>query len=194
MRVVIGKHVYLCGALYSSVLKPACRLVKDIYNNNNIIRSTHVHCTLARSQSPFFLGFGHGPILVQINMQHRQAQPYGICTRIIYLTQKIYICYHLPNNQIPYSKCEEQWLRKDLNIYKVVQSMRYSLTIKNTRLFNSKVAKILSKPFKSITLKKKVKRHLKILHDNSTVCFSPSDFILQKTGLSMPLISTLSIS
>ena len=31
--------------------------------------------------------FGQGPILVQINLQHSQAQPYGICTRVIYLTQ-----------------------------------------------------------------------------------------------------------
>ena len=26
-----------------------------------------------------FFRFGHGPILVQINLQHSQAQPYGIC-------------------------------------------------------------------------------------------------------------------
>ena len=35
----------------------------------------------------FFMRFVQGPILVQINLQHSQAQPYGICTRIIYLTQ-----------------------------------------------------------------------------------------------------------
>ena len=35
---------------------------------------------------PFFMRFGHGPILVQINLQQSQAQPYGICTRVIYLT------------------------------------------------------------------------------------------------------------
>ena len=34
----------------------------------------------------FFMRFGHGPILVQINLQHSQAQPYGICIRVIYLT------------------------------------------------------------------------------------------------------------
>ena len=39
---------------------------------------------------PFSLRFGLGPILVQINMQHSQAQPYGICTRVIYLTQFTY--------------------------------------------------------------------------------------------------------
>ena len=31
--------------------------------------------------------FGHGPILVQIKLQHSQVQPYIICTCIIYLTQ-----------------------------------------------------------------------------------------------------------
>ena len=40
---------------------------------------------------PLFLRFGHGPILVQIYLQHSQAQPYGICTCVIYLTQFI-IC------------------------------------------------------------------------------------------------------
>ena len=40
-----------------------------------------------RADLPFFMRFGHGPILVQINLQHIQAQPYGICTRVIYLTQ-----------------------------------------------------------------------------------------------------------
>jgi hypothetical protein len=34
---------------------------------------------------PFFLRFSHGPILVQINLQHSQAQPYCIYTRVIYL-------------------------------------------------------------------------------------------------------------
>ena len=40
---------------------------------------------------PFLLRFDHGPILVQINMQRSQAQPYGICTRVIYLTQTHYM-------------------------------------------------------------------------------------------------------
>ena len=57
-----------------------------------IIRSRHVYCTWPRRQSLFFLRFGHGPILVQINLQHSQAQPYGICTRVIYLTQTHYMC------------------------------------------------------------------------------------------------------
>ena len=33
----------------------------------------------------FLLRFGHGPILIQINLQNSQAQPYGICTGFIYL-------------------------------------------------------------------------------------------------------------
>ena len=43
-----------------------------------------------------FLRFGHGPILVQINKQHSQAQLYGIRTRVIYLTQThyVYVEYH----------------------------------------------------------------------------------------------------
>ena len=40
---------------------------------------------------PFFIHFGHGPVLVQINLQHSQAQPYGICIRVIYLTQTHYL-------------------------------------------------------------------------------------------------------
>ena len=36
---------------------------------------------------PFFLRFSHDPILVEINPQHSQVQPYGsICFRVIYLT------------------------------------------------------------------------------------------------------------
>ena len=51
-----------------------------------LIRSTNVHCTLSRSRSPFLLCFGHGPILVHINLQHSQANP-KVCTRVIYLNQ-----------------------------------------------------------------------------------------------------------
>ena len=44
---------------------------------------------------PFFLRFGHGQILVQINLQHSKAQPYAVGTRIIYLTQThLYIEHH----------------------------------------------------------------------------------------------------
>ena len=45
----------------------------------------------SRSRYPFLLRFGHGAILVQINLQHSQAQPCSICTRVIYLT-KTSIC------------------------------------------------------------------------------------------------------
>ena len=39
-------------------------------------------------RSPFLFAFvGHGPILLQINLQQSQAQPYGICTRVISLTE-----------------------------------------------------------------------------------------------------------
>ena len=31
------------------------------------------------SRSLFLLRFGNGLILVQINLQHSQAQPYGVC-------------------------------------------------------------------------------------------------------------------
>ena len=50
-----------------------------------IIKTTHVR----GSRSPFQLRFGagHGPILVQTNLQHSQAQPYVTCTRVISLTQ-----------------------------------------------------------------------------------------------------------
>ena len=45
----------------------------------------------------FFMRFGHGPILVQINSQ---AQPYGICTRVIYLTQTHLYAEHLTEKQL----------------------------------------------------------------------------------------------
>ena len=41
-----------------------------------------------------FLRLGHGLILVQINLYHSQAQPYGICNRVINLTQThLYVDY-----------------------------------------------------------------------------------------------------
>ena len=54
---------------------------------------------------PFFMRFGHGPILVQINLQHSQAQPYGICTRVIYLTQT-HLCveHHTEKQLVPFLK------------------------------------------------------------------------------------------
>ena len=54
---------------------------------------------------PFFMRFGHGPILVQINLQHSQAQPYVICTRVIYLTQThLYVEHHKEKQLVPFFK------------------------------------------------------------------------------------------
>ena len=54
---------------------------------------------------PFFLRFGHGPILVHINLQHSQAQPYGICTRVIYLTQThLYEEHHTEKQLVTFLK------------------------------------------------------------------------------------------
>ena len=55
---------------------------------------------------PFFLRFEHGPILVQINLQHSQAQPYGICNRVIYLTQThhIYVGHHTEKQLVQFLK------------------------------------------------------------------------------------------
>ena len=54
---------------------------------------------------PFFMRFGHCPILVQINLQHSQAQPYGICTRVIYLTQThLYSEHHTEKQLVPFLK------------------------------------------------------------------------------------------
>jgi hypothetical protein len=53
----------------------------------------------------FFMRFGHGPILVQINLQHSQAQPYGICTRVIYLTQThLSVEHHTEKQLVPFLK------------------------------------------------------------------------------------------
>ena len=52
---------------------------------------------------PFFMRLPHGPILVQINLQHRQAQPYGICTSVIYLTQNhFYMEHHTEKQLVPF--------------------------------------------------------------------------------------------
>ena len=50
---------------------------------------------------PFFMRFGHGPILVQINLKHSKAQPYGICTRVIYQTH-LYV--HTEKQLVPFLK------------------------------------------------------------------------------------------
>ena len=49
---------------------------------------------------PFFLRFGNGPILEQINLLHSQTQPYVICTRVIYLTQTYFYVEHHTEKQL----------------------------------------------------------------------------------------------
>ena len=44
--------------------------------------------------SPFQLRFGHGPILVHMNLHHSQEQPYDVCIRIIPLTQTLHLEHH----------------------------------------------------------------------------------------------------
>ena len=39
----------------------------------------------------FQLRFGQGPIMVQLILQYSQAQPYDICTRVISLSQTLYV-------------------------------------------------------------------------------------------------------
>ena len=54
---------------------------------------------------PLFLCLGHGSICVQINLQHSQAQLYGIYTRAIYLTQThLYFEHHTENQLVPFLK------------------------------------------------------------------------------------------
>ena len=56
---------------------------------------------------PFFMRFGHGPILVQINLQLSQAQPYGISTCVIYLTQiHLYVEHHTEQQLVPLKSLE----------------------------------------------------------------------------------------
>ena len=53
--------------------------------------STHVRQAWSTNDrqawSPFQLRFSHGPILVHMNLQYSKAQPYDVCTRIIFLTR-----------------------------------------------------------------------------------------------------------
>ena len=54
---------------------------------------------------PIFLRFGHDPILVQMNLQHSQTQPCGICTRVIYLTQShLYVDHHTETQLVSFLK------------------------------------------------------------------------------------------
>ena len=54
------------------------------------------------------LCLGLGSILLQINLEHSQAQPYGICTRVIYLTQThLYVEHHTEKQLVPFLKSLE---------------------------------------------------------------------------------------
>ena len=48
---------------------------------------------------PLFLCFDNGLILVQINLEHSQAQPYNICTRVIYISQAHFNVEHQTEKQ-----------------------------------------------------------------------------------------------
>ena len=73
-------------------------------NNNNKVDTCTLYSVHGRG-AYFFLRFGHGSILVQIIMQHSQAQPYAICTRVIYLTQThLYVEYHTEKQLVPFLK------------------------------------------------------------------------------------------
>ena len=66
-----------------------------------IIRSTHVvQCAWSRSRSSFVLRFGHGPILVQINLQYSQAQLYGCALAL----------FHIHNKRMYYTEVIPCWL------------------------------------------------------------------------------------
>ena len=56
------------------------------HNNNNNYVDTYVYTVHNRGADLHFFCV-LATVLVQINLQHNQAQPYGICTRVIYLTQ-----------------------------------------------------------------------------------------------------------
>ena len=61
------------------------RFISSLDNNLTVFY------TWSRSRSPFQMCFGYGPIFVLLNLQHSQAQPYGICTCIISITQSLYV-------------------------------------------------------------------------------------------------------
>ena len=71
-----------------------------------MIKSTHVHCTYTLhgrgTDLPFF---AFCQILEKINLQLSQAQPYGICTRVIYLSQTpLYVEHHTEQQLVPFLK------------------------------------------------------------------------------------------
>ena len=58
-------------------------------------------------EEPISLSFAFRPrsILVQINLLHSLAQPYGTCTRVIYLTQTLlYVEHHTGKQLVPFLK------------------------------------------------------------------------------------------
>ena len=55
---------------------------------------------------PFFMRFGHGPILVPINLQHSHAQPYDIHIYYRYLPNlnSLYVEHHTEKPLVPFLK------------------------------------------------------------------------------------------
>ena len=54
---------------------------------------------------PLLFAFRPRPILVQINLQNSQAQPYGVCIRVIYLTQTyLYVEHHTEKQLVLFLK------------------------------------------------------------------------------------------
>ena len=57
--------------------------------------STHGRQTWSRSWSPFQLFFGHGPLLVQMNLHHSQALPYEVWTLFFFhYLNSLYVEHH----------------------------------------------------------------------------------------------------
>ena len=73
-----------------------------LYNiNNNQIDTFTLY--MVKEPISFSYAFGHGSLLVQINLQHSQAQPYGLCTRFIYQTQThLYVEHHTENQLVTF--------------------------------------------------------------------------------------------
>ena len=87
------------SAIVQRLLSPTFRNHFIINNNDNQVYI----CNWQRSRSPFLLCIGNCTILVQINLQHSQVQPYVICTRVIYLTQThLYADHHTEKQLVPF--------------------------------------------------------------------------------------------
>ena len=65
------------------------------------MRSTYAHCIWSRSQSPFLLRLGQGPILVQINLQHSQA--HSMAYALVLFTH-FYVEHHTEKQLVPFLK------------------------------------------------------------------------------------------